>query len=168
MLWWFVARHVIFMRICWSIYADMPRGIPPACYAGGMDGLRGPLAVPDDWSHLVEPFYRAEGIVCWYDGVRFAFLYCLLFLQVLLMMCFVLIVRVAVRALKGRAVEDDRSDDEDGGTGEGEGERHDGKGNGGKNGGNANGSANGRGEHEGVVRRPADMARQRTAAEKAK
>ncbi|KAJ6445067.1 LOW QUALITY PROTEIN: TRAM1-like protein & fumonisin [Purpureocillium lavendulum] len=157
MAWWFVARHGFFLRICWSIYAELPRVVPPGCYIGGANDLRGPLPVPDGWSHLVEPLYRPEGIICWYDGVRWAFLYCLLFLQALLMMWFVLIVRVALRVLNGKAVEDERSDDE--GDESDEGTTATGRG---------KGEGNDAGEHEGVVPRTADMARQRVAADKAK
>ncbi|UNI16940.1 Sphingosine N-acyltransferase [Purpureocillium takamizusanense] len=161
MLWWFAARHVLFLRICWSIYAELPRAVPPGCYAGGMNKLRGPLAVPDDWSHLFEPFYQPEGIICWYDGIRFAFLASLLFLQVLLMMWFVLIVRVAVRALQGEAVEDDREDDDY------DGEKNDGQGQDEVDDRNSGNNSKDRGEHDRVVRGPAEMARQRTTSDEA-
>jgi acyl-CoA-dependent ceramide synthase len=112
MLSFFVARHVLFLIICWSIYADIPRIITPGCYSGSMDDLQGPLPVPNDWSHVFEPFYKAEGMVCWNDNIMHAFLGTLLVLQVITAIWFVAIVRVAVRVLKGGSAEDIRSDDE--------------------------------------------------------
>jgi acyl-CoA-dependent ceramide synthase len=77
-----------------------------------MNSLKGPLPIPDDWSHVFEPFQNPEGMVCWNGNVTYFFLFCLLFLQVITIMWFALIVRVAVRVLKGSAADDVRSDDE--------------------------------------------------------
>ncbi|GJN87030.1 sphingosine N-acyltransferase lag1 [Purpureocillium lilacinum] len=122
MAWWFIARHALFLRICWSIYTELPRIIPSACYIGGADDLGGPFPVPDSgWSHLIEPLYKPSGVICWDGTVRWAFLYCLLFLQALLMIWFVLILRAARGLLNGKSVEDERSGDE-GTTKPGEGE----------------------------------------------
>lgn len=113
MAWWFIARHALFLCICWSIYTELPRIIPSACYIGGADDLGGPFPVPDSgWSHLIEPLYKPSGVICWDGTVLWAFLYCLLFLQALLMIWFALILRVAMGLLNGKSVEDERSGDE--------------------------------------------------------
>jgi len=77
-----------------------------------MDNLKGPLPIPDDWSHIFEPFRNSEGMVCWNGNVTYFFLFCLLVLQVITIAWFALIVRVAMRVLSGTAVEDVRSEDE--------------------------------------------------------
>jgi acyl-CoA-dependent ceramide synthase len=108
----FIARHVIFLIICWSIYSDIPRIITPGCYHGNMNDLQGPLPVPNDWSHVFQPFRHPDGIVCWNDNIMHAFLGTLLILQVITAIWFVAIVRVAIRVLRGGCAEDIRSDDE--------------------------------------------------------
>jgi acyl-CoA-dependent ceramide synthase len=77
-----------------------------------MNSLKGPFPIPDDWSHIFEPFRNPEGMVCWNGSVTYFFLFCLLFLQVITIMWFALIVRVAIRVLRGSAADDVRSDDE--------------------------------------------------------
>lgn len=112
MVTWFVSRHVFYPLICWSVYSDIPRLISPACYRGTADDLQGPFPVPDGWSHLLEPFRDPSGIVCWSKNIDFGFLSYLVLLQVIMIMWFALIVRVAVRVLKGSNAEDVRSDSE--------------------------------------------------------
>ncbi|OBT81597.1 hypothetical protein VE02_09571 [Pseudogymnoascus sp. 03VT05] len=109
---WLITRHVFFLMTCWSVYSDLPRLITSACYSGSADNLQGPLAVPDDWSHLLEPFRDSTGIVCFNDNIMLGFLYCLLILQVMMLIWSAFIVRVAVRVLQGHSAEDIRSDDE--------------------------------------------------------
>ncbi|KAK3374841.1 TLC domain-containing protein [Podospora didyma] len=112
MVSWFFARHVLYLMTCWSIYADLPRLVSFGCYSGNMNDRKGPLPVPDGWSHVFEPFLKPEGLVCWNDNTTFFFLFCLLFLQVITIMWFLEIVRIAARVLKGGSAEDTRSDDE--------------------------------------------------------
>lgn len=102
---------------CWSVYSDLPRLVTPACYKGSADNLQGPLPVPSDWSHLLEPFRDPAGTVCWNDNIMFGFLSYLLILQVMMVIWSTFIVQVAVRVLQGNSAEDIRSDDE-GGEGE--------------------------------------------------
>jgi acyl-CoA-dependent ceramide synthase len=109
---WFLARHVFYLMICWSIYADLLRLTTPGCYSGRMDDLKGPFPVPDSWSHVFEPFRNPEGTVCFNDNIMYSFLFCLLFLQVITIMWFVVIMQVAMRVLKGGSAEDVRSDEE--------------------------------------------------------
>ncbi|KAH8807358.1 TLC domain-containing protein [Xylogone sp. PMI_703] len=110
---WLLTRHIFYLMICWSIYHDLPRLIVPACYKGTGDNLQGPFPVPKTgWSHLLEPFRDPVGIVCFNGGIAFGFLACLLFLQLIMITWFVLIVRIALRILRGDNAEDIRSDAE--------------------------------------------------------
>lgn len=111
---WLLTRHVFYLMTCWSIYSDVPRLITPACYRGTADNLQGPFPVPEnDWSHLLDPFRDPAGTVCCDNNIMFSFLSYLLFLQVMMIMWFVVIIRVAMRVLKGDSAEDLRSDAEE-------------------------------------------------------
>ncbi|KAK3942760.1 TLC domain-containing protein [Diplogelasinospora grovesii] len=113
MVSWFIARHVLYMMTCWSVHVDAARLIPNVCYSGSMDNLTGPFSTPEEgYSHVLEPFVNPTGIVCFNDNIRNSFLASLLFLQVLTLMWFVVIVRVAMKVLKGGSPEDLRSGDE--------------------------------------------------------
>jgi len=99
---------------CWSVYSDLPRLITPACYSGTADNLKGPFPVPESgWSHLLDPFRDPAGTVCFNKNITFAFLSYLLFLQGLMLLWSVFIVRVALRVLRGGSAEDIRSDGEE-------------------------------------------------------
>lgn len=111
---WFMARHVFYLMTCWSIYADTPRIIGDSCYRGDMDNLEGPLPIPTEgWSHVFEQFYDPQGYVCFGRNARYTFLSALLFLQLITIVWGGMIVRVAIKVLKGGAAEDTRSDDEE-------------------------------------------------------
>jgi acyl-CoA-dependent ceramide synthase len=114
MVTWFVARHVLYLMVCHSIWKDLPSQIPDGCYRGSQSNLTGPSPVPNDWVHVLEPFRDPEGLVCFYDFIRKSFLYALLALQVLTIFWFMMIIRIAVRVLQGANADDDRSDDEGG------------------------------------------------------
>ncbi|KHO00581.1 TRAM1-like protein & fumonisin [Metarhizium album ARSEF 1941] len=110
---WVLARHVLYMVTCWSIYFDFPRMTPPACYRGSADDLEGPLPIPTaGWSHLLEPFRNPSGVVCLNKNVMYAFLLFLLFLQVMMIMWFTVIVQITMRVLQGKRAEDLRSNSE--------------------------------------------------------
>lgn len=113
MLVWFITRHVLYLIICWSLYTELPQEITYGCYRGSNAKLEGPFDVPNDFDHLVQPFRNPEGLVCWNNNISWAFLSTLLALQVLLLMWFGMIIRVALVVLKGGEAEDSRSDDED-------------------------------------------------------
>lgn len=112
MLSWFISRHVFYLKVIYSIYKDLPRGITNGCYSGGMHNLTGPFEAPDDYYHLMTPFIDPEGVVCWSDNITWAFIYALLALQALLLIWFGMIVRVVVKVLRGGDAIDSRSDDE--------------------------------------------------------
>lgn len=109
---WVIARHFLYLCVCWSLYADSPGIINYGCYWGPTSVLNGPIDTPDGFSHLIQPFHDPEGFVCWNDKIKWSFLIALLALQVILLLWFGMIVRVALKVLRGGEAEDSRSDDE--------------------------------------------------------
>jgi len=110
---WFITRHILYLWVCWSIYAHIPEEIQYGCYSGSTQSLQGPLPIPSDWEHLTWPFRDPVGLVCWNDNIKWTFLGMLLALQVIMLMWFTLIVKVAYKVLSGKGADDDRSDEED-------------------------------------------------------
>ncbi|KKY25584.1 putative tlc domain-containing protein [Phaeomoniella chlamydospora] len=113
MVTWFIARHILYMMVCWSIYADLPHQVSYGCYRGSDTNLQGPFPAPNDWDHLLQPFYDPEGTVCMNDNIRLAFLSLLLSLQVILVIWFGMIIKVAYKVISGQGAGDVRSDDEE-------------------------------------------------------
>jgi acyl-CoA-dependent ceramide synthase len=110
---WFVARHVLYMTVWYSGYAESPRFLKFGCYSGTAKNLVGPFPQPSSgYKHFIEPFTDPEGTICFTSGVRWTFLSLLLVLQVITLMWFAMILRVAWKVLKGGSAEDSRSDDE--------------------------------------------------------
>ncbi|KAH6855389.1 TLC domain-containing protein [Chaetomium sp. MPI-CAGE-AT-0009] len=118
---WLAARHFLYLTVCYSVWAHTPDIMPTGCFKGPSDNLVGPFDPPKDqgFTYLLEPLWDSEGTFCYNETVKWSFLSMLLFLQCLIIMWFFLIVRVAVKILKGAQAEDVRSDDE-GVEGEGE------------------------------------------------
>lgn len=112
MLSWLLARHFVYVMVCWSVYAHTPEIMPSACFRGTNDHLIGPEAPPPGLSYLIEPFLSSTGRVCYNDTVKWAFLAPLLALQGITIYWFTMIVRVAMKVLRGDGAEDSRSDDE--------------------------------------------------------
>lgn len=112
MVTWVAARHVIYLMICYSVYADIPKVIDYGCYRGKSGALTGPFPPPDRFGHLFEPFRDPEGVVCWSDGIKWGFLSTLLFLQGITIVWFAMIARVAISVIRGKPADDVRSDDE--------------------------------------------------------
>ena len=113
MVSWFLLRHVLYMTVWYSIYAHIPQEIKYGCYRGSAQDLEGPIPIPNDWDHLVQPFKNPVGLVCWNNNIKWGFLIMLAALQVILIMWFGMIVRVAYKVITGKGAEDVRSDDED-------------------------------------------------------
>lgn len=113
MVTYFITRHVLYMRVVWSIYRDIPREIKLGCYSGSVEDLKGPFPVPNDYDHLIQPFRDPVGLVCWNDNISWAFILMLLGLQCILLIWFGMILRVAYKVIKGQPAEDSRSDEED-------------------------------------------------------
>jgi acyl-CoA-dependent ceramide synthase len=112
MVTWFAARHVCYLMVCWSVYADIPAVIDYGCYRGKNGAIEGPFPAPDRFSHLLQPFRNPEGIVCWNNKISWGFLSALLFLQGITLMWFWMIINVAIRVVRGGEADDVRSDDE--------------------------------------------------------
>lgn len=112
MLSWFVARHVIYIMVCWSVYAHIPEVINYGCYTGTKANLVGPVDAPAGYSWLLDPFLDPSGRVCFNNTVKWAFLVPLLLLQGITILWFTMIIRVAMKVLRGDGAEDSRSDDE--------------------------------------------------------
>lgn len=112
MIVWLLTRHVLYLRVVYSIYDDIPKEITYGCYSGNSGKLRGPFDAPDQWLHLIQPFRDPEGVVCWNNNIKWAFIYVLLALQVILCVWFAMVIRVAVKVLRGGEADDSRSDDE--------------------------------------------------------
>ncbi|OTA00675.1 sphingosine N-acyltransferase lac1 [Trichoderma parareesei] len=112
MVTWFIARHVFYLAVCWSIYAHTPEIMPNGCFAGPNSSLQGPFEAPSGFTYLIEPFFNSTGRVCYNETVKWAFLTPLLLLQGITIFWFCMIVRVAIKVLRGDGAEDTRSDDE--------------------------------------------------------
>ncbi|KKA26463.1 hypothetical protein TD95_000122 [Thielaviopsis punctulata] len=113
MVSWVVARHVLYMAVCWSIYADIPSLIGNRCYVGAGKDMTGPFQTPGGYSYLLQPFINPTGLICFNNTVRWLFLGPLLLLQVITLVWFTMILRVAARVIRGGGATDSRSDEED-------------------------------------------------------
>lgn len=109
---WFIARQALYLLVCYSVYAHIPLEIKYGCYSGSASNLQGPISPPDLFGHLFQPFMDPEGLVCWDNKIKWAFLSVLLALQVILLIWFGMILRVAYKVIRGGEAEDSRSDDE--------------------------------------------------------
>ena len=115
MVSWFVARHVLYMTVCYSVWKHTPQVIPYGCFFDANNSITGPFQLPADKQgplYLLKPLWNPSGLICYDDNVKWTFLSMLLFLQALTVMWFSLIIRVAVRVVKGEGADDMRSDHE--------------------------------------------------------
>ncbi|KAH6675123.1 TLC domain-containing protein [Halenospora varia] len=110
---WVLARHVSYLMICYSVWSDIPATIDYGCYSGRKGAVKGPFPAPDKFGHLLQPFRDPEGVVCFNHEIKWAFLSALLFLQGITIMWFAMIMRVAIKVLRGASADDVRSDDEE-------------------------------------------------------
>lgn len=110
---WFVTRHVLYLIVCRSIVVDLWGGVEPGCYWGSNANLQGPVETPKGFSYLTVPFRDPQGLVCHTKTTIGAFLGLLVFLQIILLIWFVMIVRIAWKVVTGKNAEDTRSDDEE-------------------------------------------------------
>ncbi|KAK3337785.1 TLC domain-containing protein, partial [Cercophora scortea] len=116
MVSWVAARHVLYMIVCYSVWAHIPVYLPVGCFTGPSATLKasGPFDPPPNKRllYILEPLWSSEGLICFNPTVTWVFLSMLLALQALTIMWFSLIVRVAIKVLRGDGAEDSRSDDE--------------------------------------------------------
>lgn len=111
-LTWFIARHVMYLMVCWSVYAGLPVGMPYGCYSLSTGAIPGSDGGSDIWSNVMHA-YNGEGPVCSNQRIQRTFLGLLLALQALTIIWFTMICRVAYGVISGKGAEDSRSDDED-------------------------------------------------------
>ena len=114
---WFVTRHVCYLVICWSIWTDVPGLMPYGCYSS-KTGNRIDVKLTVDGSeaimtNILQPFMDPEGPICFTMHIHYTFLGLLLFLQIITIVWFGMILRVAWRVLNGSPADDSRSEDED-------------------------------------------------------
>ncbi|KAK7513335.1 TLC domain-containing protein [Phyllosticta citriasiana] len=115
---WTVARHVLYIMVMYSIWTIVPVVMPYGCY----DSVSGFL-LPDSpttpangggeiMKEILQPFRDPSGVVCFNDRIRMSFLGLLGGLQVITLLWFYMIIKVAYRVLAGQGADDTRSDDE--------------------------------------------------------
>jgi len=108
---WFVARHVFYLIICWSIHKEVPKTMPYGCYSSVTGAKLSADGGNDVMQHILQPFVNPGGAVCFNQNIRHSFLAVLLFLQGLTLMWFAMIIRVVFKVLNGDPADDSRSDD---------------------------------------------------------
>lgn len=114
MVSWFVARHVLFLMVVWSIYVTLPAMIPFTCYNVNTGAQAEPTWYSESILHnMLQPFLHPADPICWNTGMQNTFLGTLLTLQVITLIWFGMILRVAIKVIKGNNADDSRSDEED-------------------------------------------------------
>lgn len=113
MVTWLIARHLIYLKLCWSIYNEVPAQMAYGCYSGTTAEMTTTNGYPDQLGYLFYPYMDIDGPICMNRTIKWIFLSFLLFLQGLSVIWFGMIVRVAVGVLRTGNAEDTRSDDED-------------------------------------------------------
>lgn len=109
---WLVARHMVYLKLCWSIYKIIPGALTYGCYHNDTGEMYSNDGDPEQWGHLLWPFKNLDGPICMNEKVKVIFLSFLMFLQVLSIIWFTMILRVAVKVLRTGEAEDSRSDGE--------------------------------------------------------
>ncbi|KAK4183703.1 putative sphingosine N-acyltransferase [Podospora australis] len=115
MVSWFIARHILFPMVIWSVWAHTIPVIGSGCYSGPDNNLVGPFDTPsgkDWWVAMSQPLWDSDAPICFDHGVMGWFLAMLLFLQGLAIMWFTMVIQVAIKVIRGDGAEDSRSDDE--------------------------------------------------------
>jgi len=113
---WLFTRHVAFPLVCWSIWAHVSHDglMPYGCYdtstaIGKRFSSDGGSAI---WANIVQSFMRPDGVVCFNSRIQNGFFALLMALQVLTLIWFGTILRVAYGVITGKGAQDARSDDE--------------------------------------------------------
>jgi acyl-CoA-dependent ceramide synthase len=110
---WFLARHMAYLSVCWSIHSDVPKVMPYGCFNSSTGEKISDDGGTSIWVNIMQPFNRPGGEICFNSRIRVSFLSLLGALQVLTLIWFGMILRVAYSVLSGNAAEDVRSDDEE-------------------------------------------------------
>ena len=111
MLSWFVARHVFYLAVCWSIYADVPVEMPYGCYNAETGVKTSEDGGNEVLSNVLHAYTSGNADVCFNEKIHYGFLGLLLALQVITIIWFGMICRVAYRVVLGKGADDTRSDD---------------------------------------------------------
>ncbi|KAK4198958.1 putative sphingosine N-acyltransferase [Triangularia verruculosa] len=111
MVTWFVARHIFFPMAIYSVWAHTLIYMNGCFYGRELDGPHPPPA-NDTWLYIARPLWDTDAPVCFNHNFRNGFFGMLFFLQILTVMWFYLIIRVAIKVINGGGAEDTRSDDE--------------------------------------------------------
>jgi acyl-CoA-dependent ceramide synthase len=104
---------VLYLTVCRSIIVDVPKTMPYGCFestTGQQVSTDGGSAV---LANVLQPFNDPDGLVCFNPVIRYGFLGLLMALQILTLIWFGMIVRVAYSVLSGKSAQDSRSDDEE-------------------------------------------------------
>lgn len=113
LLTWFISRHVMYLTLCWSIHKNIPAQIAYGCYSGTTAEMFTTNGYPDRWRHLLSPYLDLDGPICMNRTIKWIFLSFLLALQVLSLIWFGMVIRVAIGVIRSGNAEDTRSDDEE-------------------------------------------------------
>lgn len=87
--------------------------MPFACYRGATEKLETDTSKLESRWRYAEPFLDQRGTICLDENVKAVFLGLLLMLQVLSIVWFVMIIKVALSLVKGEGASDTRSSDEE-------------------------------------------------------
>lgn len=110
---WVVTRHVLYNVLWWSIYKNVPQQMSYGCYSGETAEMISDNGYPDAVAYMFGPFLNLKNPVCMNRTIKWIFLSFLLSIQLLSIVWFSMIVRVAYRVVCSGAAEDTRSDEED-------------------------------------------------------
>lgn len=115
MLSWFVCRHIFYNMVVWSVYNHTPIHCGFNYYEGPPGDLGGPFEIPAHFSvfQYLEPMWKSDGKVFYSRSIMWWFITLLVFLQTLAIVWFTMIIKVAVKVIRGDGADDTRSDDED-------------------------------------------------------
>lgn len=109
---WFITRHIFYLIVWHSVLYDLPKIIQSGCYdtvTGTQVSTNGGSAV---LANVLQPFNDPQGLVCWNGNIHFGFLSLLLALEILTIIWFVMILRVAYMVISGKNAQEIRSEDE--------------------------------------------------------
>lgn len=111
---WFLARHVGYLSICWSIYAHVSHVVfPYGTYSTVTSAQISPEGGDRVLDNVLQPLLNpAAKTVAFNSSIRFAFLSLLGGLQLITIGWFIMICRVVAKVLQGHPADDSRSDDE--------------------------------------------------------
>ncbi|PNS17994.1 hypothetical protein CAC42_3953 [Sphaceloma murrayae] len=109
---WFIARHVIYMAVVWSVHKDLPASMIYGCYDLNSNSRHSADGGHDVWINVLHAYRSGEHEVCFNNNIRLSFLGLLLALQGLTVAWFAMICRVAWGVLSGKPADDSRSEDE--------------------------------------------------------